>query len=582
MSDCRSYARTVVAAMLGILCIVHASRDALAAIQAPGERRDHLTVEELAPDAWENFGLVHNANFMPVGPSADALHALSGVLEVPETQSHSVKGRFPAFSVEFFSHGGNLVPTKRGFISGGISLWNLVLSPGRVWSEPGDDGWSRASFPFTLTGKRRNDSHNGIASFLYNETEVSALRIQVVQEAAPWGELDGWAQVPLAYKPGPIANRRTLEERFARERAQHIPMRPWSALEGVSDPSLLADFDGYAYQVTVSGLVVDGVLYAQPCRTRFGDYPYCREMRHGVYSVTKSLGGALSLLRLAQKYGDAVFDFKIADYLDVTADHDGWDEVTFADALNMATGIGDKALNRGSESYDFHGDRGSMARRRFWYARSAKARLDAVFSAGNYSWNPGEVGSYNGGHTFTLAAAMDALLKRREGPDAHLWDMVAAEVLEPIGVLHAPMMHTREPDGGRGMPIMGWGYFPTVGEMATIAELLHAGGKHQGRQLLSATKLREVFPSPAAPGLPVNWHNDFGEFHYHMSFWYMPFRGKDGCLVWIPEMSGYGGNQVVLMPNGMTGIRLADGGASRQYDTEGMVRLADDLAPFCQ
>jgi hypothetical protein len=31
-------------------------------------------------------------------------------------------------------------------------------------------------------------------------------------------------------------------------------------------------------------------------------------MRHGVFSVTKSLGAALALLRLAQKYGDAVPD----------------------------------------------------------------------------------------------------------------------------------------------------------------------------------------------------------------------------------------------------------------------------------
>ena len=72
MTDSRFDAGTVVAALLGVLCIVHAPRDALAEVQAPGERRDHLTVEELAPDAWVNFGLIHNDYFMPVGPSADA------------------------------------------------------------------------------------------------------------------------------------------------------------------------------------------------------------------------------------------------------------------------------------------------------------------------------------------------------------------------------------------------------------------------------------------------------------------------------------------------------------------------------
>ncbi|MCH7566226.1 MAG: hypothetical protein IH787_00940 [Nitrospirae bacterium] len=144
--------------------------------------------------------------------------------------------------------------------------------------------------------------------------------------------------------------------RIEAELAARMPTRPWSDLEGAALPELLRRFDGKAQHVTTAGLVVDGVLYARPCPTDFGDYPYCAEMRHGVYAMTKSMGAALSLLRLAQKYGDEVFGLRIADYLDVTADHDGWDKVTFADALNMATGIGDKAPNRVSVSYDFEAD----------------------------------------------------------------------------------------------------------------------------------------------------------------------------------------------------------------------------------
>jgi hypothetical protein len=42
-------------------------------------------------------------------------------------------------------------------------------------------------------------------------------------------------------------------------------------------------------------------------------------MRHSVFSVTKSLGAAVTLLRLAQTYGDQVFDLKITEYVTVTA-----------------------------------------------------------------------------------------------------------------------------------------------------------------------------------------------------------------------------------------------------------------------
>ena len=64
----------------------------------------------------------------------------------------------------------------------------IILSPGKVWSEPGDRGMSRASFPFVLVDQSSNEAHNGLASFLYDDTRVSALRLQVVQETAGMGK----------------------------------------------------------------------------------------------------------------------------------------------------------------------------------------------------------------------------------------------------------------------------------------------------------------------------------------------------------------------------------------------------------
>ncbi len=586
MSDSRFDAGTLVAAMLGILCLVFAPQDALAEVQAPGDVRDQATAQALLAVSRP----IHNAYFMPVGEAGPALHGFSGTLSIPETMMEANRDfnlpqwLFPAVDLAFVSHGDHLIPEMRDIIRGGdgTSPWDIILSPGRVWSEAGDGGLSRASFPFVLAGRVWNESHNGIATFVFDDKRVSGLQFQIVQEAASWNRFQAWGWLPVRFWPHPVDGAVIAD--FEAELAARMPTRLWSYLEGAALPELLRRFDGKAQHVTTAGLVVDGVLYARPCPTDFGDYPYCAGMRHGVYSMTKTMGAALSLLRLAQKYGDEVFGLRIADYLDVTADHDGWDKVTFADALNMATGIGDEAPNRVSVSYDFEAYRKGALRGRFATAPSARAKLDVVFSAGNYAWGPGEVGRYNSSHTFTLAAAMDALLKRREGPAANLWDMVVTEVLKPVGVFHAPMMHTREPDGGRGVPIMGWGYFPTMGEMAKIAGLLQGGGAHQGRQLLSAAMLRKVFPGTTVPGLPIYWGNAFGRYRYHMSFWYMPFRGEDGCFVWIPEMMGYGGNLITLMPNGMTGIRLADAneGSPGQYDGESMARLADNLKPFCR
>ena len=267
--------------------------------------------------------------------------------KVPESAQRGCRGlpiRTPAFSVEFFTHGDRLVPVERGIVR---PPGTVILSPGRVWSEPGDQGMSRASFPFVVVNELNNGTHNGLATFLFDDTRVSALSFQFVQETMAWERNDYWGRAPVAYAAGPIAGESDLRARFDEELRRQAPMQPWSALPASARP-LLYGIDGEVGldDVSASGLVVDGVLYVRGCNTRYGPYPYCREMRHGVFSVTKSLGAAIALLRLAQKYGDAVFDARIADYVPITAPHDGWERVTFADALGMATGLGEGSSQR--------------------------------------------------------------------------------------------------------------------------------------------------------------------------------------------------------------------------------------------
>jgi hypothetical protein len=199
-----------------------------------------------------------------------------------------------------------------------------------------------------LVNPSNNGTHNGLATFLYDDARVSALRLQVVQETAAWDKFDGWGQAPMTYTPGPIADEAAVRAQFVAELQHQTPLRPWSALPVSSGAPGLESFDGdtASEDVSASGLIVDGVIYLRGCTTRYGPYPYCRHMRHGVFSVTKSLGAAVALLRLAQTYGEQVFDLKITDYVPVTAAHKGWEGVTFAHALNMATGIGDLAPQR--------------------------------------------------------------------------------------------------------------------------------------------------------------------------------------------------------------------------------------------
>ena len=251
--------------------------------------------------------------------------------------------------------------------------------------------------------------------------------------------------------------------------------------------------------------------------------------------------------------------------------------MTFADALDMATGIGDNKPVR--EPNDPLADENRPKMLRFLFKRSVREKLDIALSYGKYPWNRGEVLRYNTTQTFVLAVAMDAYLKRREGGSARLWDLVRTEVFGPVGVFHAPAMHTIETDGSPGVPLLGYGLYPTVDDVAKLATLLQQGGRHDGAQLLLGPKLAEALyrGSPGA-GLPTGSRNRFGEGRYHLSFWSVPYRTGSGCFFQIPYMAGFGGNLVALLPNGVTVFRFADG---ETFDLDSMILAGESLRPFC-
>jgi len=552
-----------------------------------GTARDRLLATELLAPAWAGDGPVHNDYFMPMAAAAPAWHTLRGSLSMPVFQLSSayqgcagLPSPSPAlaFTAVFFTHGDHLVPVVRTIVWSSDGRFGLILSPGRVWSEPGDQGMSRASFPFVLVNPIDNSTHNGLASFVFDDTRVSHLRVQGTQETARWSRDDYWGQVLLTYMPGAIADEARLRAEFDRELRLETPIKPWSALPATTPSLWLAAFDGSAApdDISASGLVIDGVLYVKGCHTRSGPYPYCRHMRHGAFSVTKSIGAAVALLRLAAKYGDGVFDAKIADYVAVTATHDGWQDVTFADALSMVVPVGDAGPRRDWPQPD--PDDNTPKFFDWMQRRTAWEKLDVGFTFGKYPWARGEVVRYSTAVTFTLAAAMDAYLKRQEGPHAHLWDMVVDEVYRPIGILHAPTMHTREPDGSRGLPILGFGLTPTIDDVAKLATLLQQRGRHGDAQILSAAKLDEALFRTRATGLATLQRSRFGDQRYHLSFWALPYRTALGCLVHVPYMWGYGGNFVVLLPNGVSAFRFADGNI---HDLETMILASEAIRPFC-
>jgi len=565
-----------------------------------------ITAAELRASTWLG-GIIDNTAFVPSARAAPARERFFGTLKLAESRMVSVPAKiapklvlgrdpqlFPAVDLAFLSDGGDLVPftqevIRSASIDRGQSFWDIIVQPGRVWSEPADGGWSRAAFPFALVNSIEGETHNGLATFLYRGSRVSNLRFQIVQQTAPYYIATNFVAaglVPAALDPASKDRMVQARRAYEAELRDAVHIASWRTLSARVGREKLEGFDGAmnASDIVLSGLDYGDTFYIKQCQSAGGPLPWCDRARFGVWSATKALANAAALLRLAQKYGPWVFDLKIRDYVPELATSPGWNEVRFEDAIDMATGIGNGSTKvHPNDISDGYTDDPSYAT---WYeARSVHEKIAALVRDGRvYPWGPGKVARYRDQDMFVLGVAMDRLIKSKEGVSADLWTMLRKEVFEPIGIHEAPTNRTIESDGTPGQPMMAYGYYPTVSDLVLIARLYQNGGKHGDRQILFAPRVQELLAWSRPKGLPTGQRLLGGETTYSTAFWVAQYTSPNGCRVFYPRMLGWGGNLVVLMPGGLTGVRLAKSDESKDpatEDTDGMARVADRIASFC-
>jgi hypothetical protein len=555
-------------------------------------QRTLLTAARL--DGPTGLGPVSNEEFTPDQDCLPPSLAFNGTLRFT-VEDINVDGSveagqriFPAIDIDLVSVDDYLVPVQAGLLRGSSgSYWEIVFSTGRIWSEPGDGGRSRAAIPFTMSDHRWNQAHHGLMTFLYDAGTISNVHFQVTQENLPWNtNVNFHGVLDPGYVPAVSIDPYTTERPWRRDMAMRLPTRPLSDLGDQFEDAVLADFNrGLPLnKISQAGIAYGGVLYLQPAFTRTGDHPYEQEMRHGAFSVSKTAGAGVAMLRLAQKYGESVFDELIRDHIDVTAPHGGWNNVTFGDTLSMATGIGDAYPNRIIPvTFADEGDDSNPHWFDFNYSDFMADRLAGAFSFGNYPWDPGEVMRYNSAHTMILAIALDNYLKSKEGPQADLWQMLNAEVYQPIGIRWLPSMRLRIDNSTPGPVPMGWGLLPNPHDIVRIASLLHNGGRFEGTQLLHRGRTAQMMRHNEEPALDTaeqtmllsgSWVNT----SYRDATWSSVVQPWGTCNRIASRMEGLGGNFIVMMPDGMTLFRFAD---ANVYEVGAMVLTGERISPSC-
>jgi len=531
-------------------------------------------------------GPVANDEFLPSADASPARHAFEGTLVIEPGEMETLEPLakrfvlerdiklFPAVRLDFYTEGDRLVPgvhdlIRSGSLTTGGSFWDILVFPGQVWSEPSDGAWSRASFGFALANALENDTHHGVAAFQFNDDGIEDLHFQIVTQTAPYYVTDwfvAWGSLDARMEPDSVA-RAAVET--------PLKTRPWSELTALVGSELVDGFE--APDVILEGLIIDDTLYRSECTTPYGPLPYCDDTRFGIWSVTKTAVNSLTMLRLAEKYGPEVFDERLVDHIDPDLYDERWADVSFSEALDMATGFGE-----GSEqTMPNNPSDGYLDRYEEWYdVDSADEKLRAILSASKHSFGPGTVFRYRDQDMFLLGAAIDGWLKSREGRGAGIMDLVRHEIYEPIGIPHFPINRTLEPDGTEGLPLVAGGYFPTLSDLARISSLIQNGGSHDGRQILHREKLAEMMYETAARGLSDGTPGGT----YHMGMWHEPYEVSPGCEIELHSMSGWGGHRVLLLPNGVTAIQISREDPNGPGAAGALGRMADvanAIRPLC-
>lgn len=509
----------------------------------------------------------------------------------------------PPFSFQFVQSGSYLIPATQGLAITGSYAWNYIVGPGRVWQEKSDQGYTRASLPFALVQRNQNCVHNGEMTFLFSNSKkpsVSNVYFQITQETCYPMKFEMWGMVRATYTPSSVNGAAEIRKAHEAEIRQQMQRKPLEALAAdfrssqFSYTTILAAYK-HPEDITTYGFVVNGINYSGDCPTRHGAYAFCDAMRLPSYSIAKSVFAGVALMRLGQLFGTGVYNNRIHDFIPAQLIQGNWEKTTFNNASDMATG------NYNLDGYG--ADEDSPAMDQFLVDEKYEAKLKSAFALNKNYATPGTKWVYQSSATFILTQAMNEYLKRQEGKDADLFNKVRDDVYKPLKLSAGGMTTIRTDNSSTGAPSGYYGLFLTKDDIAKIGSFLNVGdGVIGGRQVLEKSRLKEaLFRSADADdiGVPILGSNPASTLgpaqlgmgqppigntrRYAHGFWGKHITPQEfpefRCSFWVSLMSGYGGNVVALLPNGVIFYVFSDGYEFRWVDA---LREADKLVPICK
>ncbi|MEM8816520.1 MAG: serine hydrolase domain-containing protein [Pseudomonadota bacterium] len=460
---------------------------------------------------------------------------------------------FPAIDIELLQAGGKLIPADQGILSTQSLLWEIGFQPGTAWRDSAA-GADRFALPFALFEKNANCTHNGVLSWARRDDgTLSRAAFQIASETCPYFKFDMWGMLDIEIADAEIESAPALLRAFEKHRDSRIPVRDIAQL-GEAYPDVdTAGFGSLAGMnpddMSVYGLLVDGIHYRGGCATRYGRYPFCDALLLPSYSTAKSIFAGLALMRL-EKLAPGAASLKIAELVP-ECDSEDWRDVSIENAVDMASGNYDSAVYDEDESAPAHIE--------FLYAASHEERIRSACRNYPRKAEPGTRWVYRSSDTYVAGTAIRAALARQLGHDADIYDeLLVQPILKPLEV--SPVLReTRTSYDERQQPLAGWGLTLLADDALKVADWLNTGdGLLDGEKMLDNALYR---------GAMQRSENDRGlealgpDTRYNNGFWSLDIRSFIGCEqpVHVPFMSGHGGIVIVMFPNDTVYYYFSDG-----------------------
>ncbi|MEW6981286.1 hypothetical protein AAD001_01395 [Colwelliaceae bacterium 6471] len=456
---------------------------------------------------------------------------------------------WPSFNYEFVQDSNRLIPVDRGHGFIGNGAWSITAGVGAVWDEDGDNGYTRAAFPYTIKENNANCEANGVATFLFkNDGSISNVQVQNVAETCPFYGFEFYGTLAGTYNAHTVASKSQVVADRNAEEAARIPTKPLADL-AVDYPGV--DLANYGYAIDAEDLngysvLVNGTSYIDGCTTRYGEHPYCLDKTIGVYSFTKSIHAFMVVAALEKQYPG--FKSQLIKNLVPECSDSRWNGVTVEHALDMATG------NYTSSRYEV--DEGSSAIVNNYFIKTTRTdRADFSCNGWPQKVAPGTYSVYHTTDTELVGYAAAKYANNQLGGNAEAFDDILIPIYNAIGLSHYVRGIQRTSDSNDAWG--GYGLSVTLNDVVRINQYLRDEAATGG--LLDATMVNQVM-SGASQGLSANLTN----FNYDNGFWrYHAGAATDmsacGASTQIPIMSGYGGHTAIIMPEVII-TQLTDGG----------------------